>query len=137
MMRVLLDTNILLDSLLARTPFDIEADKIWQAHDDERFIGFITATTLTTIFYTAERTTNSLAKAHEAISLCLEAFEICPVGRSALVEAAKLAGDFEDNLQAVCAKRARLDAIVTRDKGFKAKGILILAPADFIKRLKL
>lgn len=137
MMRVLLDTNILLDSLLKRTPFDTEAGKIWRANDADLFVGFITATTLTDIFYSSERHTKSLIKAHEAVDLCLEAFEICPVVRKVLVDAALLPGDFEDNLQAVCAKIARLDAIVTRDKRFRAVGITVLRPADLIKRLRV
>ena len=40
MMRILLDTNVVLDVLLNREPWVAEASAIWQANDDGRLDGF-------------------------------------------------------------------------------------------------
>ena len=49
-MRVLLDTNVLLDVLLAREPWLAEAAAVWRASDDRRIVGYLTASTITDIF---------------------------------------------------------------------------------------
>lgn len=55
MIRVLFDTNIVLDILLKREPFVIEAAALWAANDEEEIVGYVSATTLTNIFYLARR----------------------------------------------------------------------------------
>lgn len=52
-MRVLLDTNVILDALLGREPFRVDADAIIEAIKEGRIRGYVTATTLTDIFYEA------------------------------------------------------------------------------------
>ena len=51
MIHALFDTNVVLDALFDRTPWNIQANAIWQAQLDKRFIAYVTATTLTDIFY--------------------------------------------------------------------------------------
>lgn len=55
MIHALLDTNVVLDALLDRSPWNIQANAIWQAQLDKRFVAYITATTLTDIFYISRR----------------------------------------------------------------------------------
>lgn len=74
-----------------------------------------TASSLTDIFYVARRITD-ISQAQQAVRICLQAFEICPVDRRGLELALTLPGsDFEDNLQIASALLSGLDAIVTRD----------------------
>lgn len=136
-MRLLFDTNLVLDVLLNREPWVTEAKALWQAHDDGKIVGYITASTLTDIFYVARRLTN-LELAFRAIHLCLDTFEICPVDRTTLRLALDLPGaDFEDNLQIVCASLAGLEAIVTRNPAdFKAASVSIFSPAEILTRLQ-
>ena len=49
-MRILLDTNVVLDVLLKREPWVSEASAIWQANDDGRLVGHLMASALTDIF---------------------------------------------------------------------------------------
>jgi hypothetical protein len=42
-MRILLDTNIILDSLLARMPFFEDADRLFQGIRSGQIIGYVTA----------------------------------------------------------------------------------------------
>ncbi len=136
-MRVLLDTNVLLDVLLNRAPWVAESCAVWQAHEDGRIPGYVVACAVADIFYVARRLTQ-LETARKAVRLCLETFEICAVDRQALEQAQSLLGnDFEDNLQIACASLASLDAIVTRDKeGFKTAPLTVLRPAELLAKIQ-
>ena len=115
-MRILLDTNVVLDVLLKREPWLNDAAAIWQANDDGRLMAYLTASTFTDIFYISKRVAG-IEIARQAIRTCLDAFEICEVNRLTLEQAEILSGsDFEDNLQITCASIKNLEAIITRDK---------------------
>lgn len=136
MKRIFLDTNVILDVLLEREPWVNEGKEIWQAHDEGQITGFLSAASLTDIFYFS-RKIHGLSKAQAAIQTCLSTFEICAVDRFVLEQALSLRGsDFEDNVQIACATIAQLDAIITRDKaGFKETVIPVYTPAEFVALL--
>jgi predicted nucleic acid-binding protein len=133
---VLLDTNIILDVLLRREPWRVEADALWGANDVGQLTAYLTATTLTDIFYVA-RKASDVSRARQAVQLCLDVFEIAPVARITLERAQQLSGaDFEHNVQIACAEAGALDAIVTRDKGsFAAATVPVLTPAECLQQL--
>jgi predicted nucleic acid-binding protein len=94
-MRILLDTNIILDVLLNREPWVTVSSEIWTACDQGQLTGYIPASVLTDIFYIARRATD-IATACVAVGLCLAAFAICPVDWQTLERAITLPGnDFE------------------------------------------
>lgn len=62
-MKVLIDTNIVLDFLLQRLPFFQDAELLFQEIDSNRVVGYVTATTLTDIFYISRRHTRSIEQA--------------------------------------------------------------------------
>ena len=64
-MRVLLDTNVVIDWLLEREPWLSEALTFWQRVDAKQILCFITATTITDIFYITRQLTD-LARARAA-----------------------------------------------------------------------
>jgi predicted nucleic acid-binding protein len=133
---VLFDTNVVLDALLNRSPWAADAAACWQASDDGKIMGCLTASTLTDIFYIA-RKQKGLNAARDAVRVCLDAFAICVVDRLSLEQAIDLPGDdFEDNLQIACATLAGLDIILTRDKsGFATTAIQIVSPAEMVSQL--
>ena len=135
-MRLLFDTNILLDVLLRRDPWVTDAAALWQAHEDGAVVGYVAACTLTDIFYVARRLTDRVT-AIRAVRLCLNAFEICAVDHAVLESALEMPGnDFEDNVQIACTQTLELDAIVTRDRdGFLGTDVPILLPAEALARL--
>jgi predicted nucleic acid-binding protein len=136
MMRVLLDTNVVLDALLGRDPWVVQAKTIWAAHLDNRIAAHITATSLTDIFYLSRRLIDR-AKAWTAVGTCLDQLYILPVGLPVLQAAARIGnGDFEDHLQIASAIAANLDAIVTRDEaGFRSSPISVLTPVQLLAQL--
>ncbi|RUR73784.1 PIN domain-containing protein [Chlorogloeopsis fritschii PCC 9212] len=135
-MRVLIDTNIVLDFLLEREPFFSDAEALFQALGAGQVVGYFTATTLTDIFYIAKRQTQSIERARQIISIILAVMEICPVDRIVL-EVALMSGlaDFEDAVQIACAIAQGLDAIVTRDRNFSNATMPVLSVNQLLKQL--
>jgi predicted nucleic acid-binding protein len=136
LIRVLADTDVLLDVLLARQPWLPESAALWQAHEDGQINANITATTITNIFYVVRRSAG-LEQAMASVRICLDTFEIIAVDSRVLEDAADLTGsDFEDNVQIACATSAGLDMIVTRNvPDFRSAPMPVLTPADLRARL--
>ena len=136
-MRVLIDTNIVLDFLLQRESFFQDAELLFQAIDVGQVVGYVTATTLTDIFYISRRHTRSVEQARQAVLETLTAMLICPIDRSVL-ESAFNSGlaDFEDAVQIFSAVAQGLDAILTRDtQGFLSSPIPVLSIQDLLQQL--
>ncbi|MEI7772744.1 MAG: PIN domain-containing protein [Chloroflexales bacterium] len=135
-MKILVDTNVVLDVLLDRAPWADDASQIWRACETGRLHGCVPGSALTTIFYVARRMT-TLRTAQVAVGLCLATFDVLPVDRAALEHATMLAGsDFEDNVQLACALAAGMDAIVTRNgSDFRDSPVLLLTPAELVAQL--
>ena len=136
-MKILFDTNVILDVLLQREPWRAEADVLWKANDAGKLTGFVTATTITDVFYIARKLPPGAERAFQAVRTCLAAFQICAVERQTLEQALALPGtDFEDNVQIVCVQLSSLDGVVTRDiDGFTGAPCPVYSPADLLARL--
>jgi predicted nucleic acid-binding protein len=135
--RVLIDTNIVLDFLLQREPFFQDAEMLFQAIDAGQVTGYITATTLTDIFYISRKHTRSIEQARQAVLNTLNAMAICSIDR-AVLESAFNSGldDFEDAVQIFSAVAQELDAILTRDtKGFLSSPVPVLSVQELLRQL--
>lgn len=137
-MRILFDTNILLDALLAREAFVADAAPLLKAVEAGTIEGFMSATTITDVHYLVGRQTRNEAMAMTAITQLLALMEICAVDRSVLEQAIALElPDFEDAVQIACAMSLGLDAIVTRDiLGFVGSPIPVLPPVILRQQLE-
>lgn len=135
-MRVLLDTNVILDALLQRAPWVVQANSIWQASQLGRLEAAMTASALTDVYYIARRHSGA-TQARIVLRACLDDLTILPVDEALLEQAWLIQiADFEDALQVACAVRDNLDAIVTRDPaGFVGSSVPVLSPTDLIARL--
>ena len=135
-MRVLLDTNIVLDGLLEREPFVRDAKALFQAIRSGQVEGYITATTLTDIFYIARKAKGTMV-ARQDVSDLLALMQVCTVDRSILEAAiSSLLPDFEDAVQLACALNENLDAIITRDtQDFADADLQILSAGELLQRL--
>jgi|SRR6266850_185583 len=137
MMRVLVDTNIVLDVLLHREPFFQESSRIWAAADEGVFDACIASFTLPTIHYICRRQSGGEA-ADRAVDLCLAAFEVAALYRECVLAARRMIGqDFEDNLQIATAITDFMQGIVTRDpQDFAGSPIRAYTPAEFLAVLR-
>lgn len=132
-MRLLLDTNILLDVLLARSPHADAAVRILTAVEAEVVTGVIGATSVTTVFYLATKAVGvRRAKGH--VRTILSLFEIAPVTEAVLARALELGfADFEDAVLHEAARAARCTGIVTRDaQGFRRAELPVYSPTELL-----
>lgn len=137
-MRVLCDTNIILDVLLDREPFVEASAEILKCCETGIIDGFTTASCITDIFYLVHKQLHDNERSYHAIEQLLTIVRVADVTSGHIEEAlSHRASDFEDCLAAVCAKSIHCDVVVTRDiKGFENFDIPILTPLELIKRMK-
>ena len=135
-LKLLLDTNILLDLVLERPPFCTQASRIFRHIEQGNIDGFITATTITDIFYIIRKAQGrDLALA--AIKHLLQHLKICAVDQKTIQAAIDLElKDFEDSIQLACANLSQLDGIVTRNgKDFVTSSLPIYSPTELLNTL--
>ena len=132
-MRLLLDTNVILDVLLDRSPHAVHSAKVLAAAEVGQVSGFLGATTVTTIYYLAAKQIGR-AGAADAVDKLLSVLEVAPVTRSVLEDALVLDfADFEDAVLAAAAKAAGVEGIVTRDpRGFAKADFPVLSPKELV-----
>jgi predicted nucleic acid-binding protein len=134
--KILIDTNIVLDLLLEREPFVENAILIFEQIEQGKLEGYIAATTITNIFYII-RKTESREVAISAINRLLTGIQFCAVDRQTVETALSLSlKDFEDSIQLACATLSKLDGIVTRDrKDFVGSNLPIYSPTELLNQL--
>ena len=115
-MKILIDTNVVLDIILEREPFVEQAIELFELIEQREVEGYIAATTITNVFYIV-RKARGREVALETIQRLLIGFQFCAVNRQT-VETALALGlkDFEDSVQLACASNYQLDGVVTRNQ---------------------
>ena len=136
-MKIMCDTNVILDVLLDREPFVEDSYKILSLCEEHRIDGFVSASSITDIYYLVRKYTHSTELAYKAIGKLLEIVKVCSVtNNDVLVAYQKKAKDFEDCLLATCAKSIRCDFIITRNKkDFEEFGICLLTPSELLQQI--
>lgn len=135
-MKVLFDTNVLLDVILDRKPFASPATLLLAEVERGNLQGYLCATTITTIYYlTAKTLGNRIAV--EAVEKLLTIFEVAPVNRYVLETALSLGfRDFEDAVIYAAARWIESDVLVTRDeRGFQSTYPVVMSPQELIALL--
>mgnify|MGYP004625641765 CR=1 FL=1 len=137
-MRVLFDTNVLLDAIANRADFKIAQELVLNAaHGD--ITGLITANSVTDIFYIARKEIG-IDGAKDAIMNLMTVFDVLSVTGENCWDALLLPmNDYEDAVQAVCAQQSKADFIVSRDKGFaneKGCPVKVLSPIELLGILR-
>ncbi len=135
-MRVLFDTNIILDLFLDRAPFADDAAELWQANADGRLEGFVSAITPVNLFYIARRLRDR-SVAFQVVGEVLAAMSVCHVDQTTLKTALTLPfRDYEDAVQHASAAGNGLDVIVTRNiKDFTGATLSVFSPTELLSQL--
>ena len=135
-MKILLDTNIVLDLLMDRMPFADAAAELFSMAEDGTIMGYVCGSTITTVYYLAAKAVGA-SRAQEEIRKLLSLFDVAPVNRPVLESA--LAADFTDFEDAVIHEAAchvGAEAIVTRNqKDFKKSVIPVYSSEEMVKLL--
>ncbi|MEK7667488.1 MAG: PIN domain-containing protein [Gemmatimonadota bacterium] len=137
-MRLLLDTNVVLDVLLAREPHAGPAAAVLSAVETGRVTGLVGATTVTTIHYLASKAVGP-RRARRLVGTLLSLCEVAPVDEDVLKDALALEfPDFEDAVLHEAARRARAKGIVTRDhQGFRRATLPVYSPTELLASLRV
>ena len=133
---LLLDTNVVLDVLLARTPWDAEAALLLDAIARGRAVGYVAAHTLTTIHYIVERAKNRTA-AVTAVGDLLLLVDVVPLDAADFQRALALGlRDYEDAVQVAACLRIGADFLVTRNpRDFKGAPVATRSAGEVLALL--
>ncbi len=136
-MRVLFDTNVVLDVLLNRQPHAMAAAQLMAYVEQRRLQGLVAATSVTTIHYLATRAVGS-AGAKRHVEALLSLFDVAAVDRKVLSDALPLSfPDYEDAVVHEAARHAGATGIVTRDQeGFVKATLPIYRPDELLTMLQ-
>ena len=138
-MTVLLDTNVIMDALQERRPFDAEAKEILLRAQNGEFTCYFTANAVTDIFYLYGKA-RDLKSARQVVNFLLTTYKIVSVTHKNCSDAMSIPiDDFEDALVSVCAKKVEADYIISRDAKFlrEKSPVKVIEPKDFLKVLTI
>ncbi len=133
-MRVLIDTCVIIDALQNREPFSIDSEKIFVYAANKVFNGYISAKSLTDIYYLVHKLTHSKEQTKEIINSLLMLFNILDTKaidcKKALLSTVS---DYEDAVMIESAKSNEIECIVTRNENdYVNSSVKIYSPKQFI-----
>lgn len=136
-MKILVDTNIILDVLLKREPHNKAAQVIMTKCADREIMGYLAAHSIPNIFYVLRKEYSQEERRKFIRNLC-EIFRISDLNAEKIISAIDNEQflDFEDCLQEECAVAEVVDYIVTRNPAdFKKSRVKVIELDDFVRLL--
>jgi predicted nucleic acid-binding protein len=129
--RVLLDTNVILDVWLAREPFLRDSARILSGAEKGEIKGVICPTTVTTLHFLVKKEKGD-AKARTLINELIQICEVGKLSRSEIqVAVESRIRDFEDAVIEAVAIDSSVDVIATRNlPDFKHSRVLAKEPSQ-------
>jgi len=130
-LKILFDTNIVLDVLLCRAKFVELSANLFAATENQQITGFLSATTITTLDYLISKT-STRKKARAQIQNLLKIFKIADVNSTVIENSLKSDfRDFEDAVQYFSGKFCKVNGLVTRNiKDYKVAQYPIYLPSE-------
>lgn len=138
-MKVLLDTCVMMDFLQKREPFAQSARTIMQLAAMKFFSGFITATSVTDIYYLTHKCTHNDKESQRMLSQLFSIIGLLDTTSVVIIDAlhSKIS-DFEDAVMVETAKATHMDCIITRNKkDFDKSTIAVYTPEEFIEIMEV
>lgn len=135
-MKVLIDTNVILDVLCNRSEFVEDSLKVFKYCEVNQITGCISALSIPNIVYIMRKELDG-EKIKDILTTLTSLFTVVDLREADLIKAADLDfADYEDALQSVCATRANVNYIVTRNiKDFKNSTVAAIKPSELIERI--
>lgn len=140
-MKILLDTNVILDVLQDRKPWNEDGKKIFYAIAEQKVSACITSKQVADIHYLSRRQFAGMEdadkKARGIILKLSSVLSIIDTLGSDCMDAIIIENnDYEDAILIMCAARTKLNCIVTRNKDhFRQSPVPVLSPEEFVKIL--
>lgn len=133
-MKILVDTNVILDALTSREPWNKAAEQIFMMAAYNQVEMCVSASAVTDIYYIVRKHLHDTENAKQVINKLLVLANVLDVGASDCVEALEsLISDYEDAVVEAVAKRHKLDYIITRnEKDYVNSRVKVLTPNEFV-----
>ena len=133
-MRLLIDTNVILDYLLSRKGFHEQAKEIFDLAQYAGDFEFVSSSAVTDIFYHARKELKDTFEAQDRIRGLMTFFSVLNVTEQDIRAALDMRWkDFEDAVQYAVALANHVDAIITRNvRDFERTDIPVLTPGEFL-----
>lgn len=133
-MKVMIDTNVILDALLKREPFDADAYSILKLADEKIIHANIAAFAIPDIYYFISKKLDHQSRLR-AINALFNLMDVVSITKADITKAMSFTEftDLEDALQFQCLKKIKADYIVTRDLGFQKITSRAISPSAFIQ----
>ena len=134
-MKILIDTNVIIDALTSREPWNESAEKIFIMAANNIVDMYITASSATDIYYLVRKHLHNAETARQVMSKLYSLVGILEVKEEDCVDALVLSiTDYEDAVVEQVARRSGVECIVTRNqKDYEAGLIKVFLPDDFIQ----
>ncbi len=135
-MKVLIDTNVILDVLCKRQDFFEASSKVMKYCEVNSLNGVISALSIPNIVYIMRKELDA-EKTKDVIEKLQLIFTVADLKADDIKKALSLDFvDFEDALQSVCASRIKADYIVTRNiRDFKNSKVSAIKPSELLERI--
>jgi predicted nucleic acid-binding protein len=134
--KVLIDTNIILDIALNRSPFVEDAALLWRLAEQKEITACLSNTSITDIFYIVNKHAGK-QKARGFIAAILDTFKLLDIDEKGFREALdEDMADFEDAVQYVICIRNDCDLLATRNKTDYGGRPEVLGPAELIEKIR-
>lgn len=135
-MKVLIDTNIILDVLCNRTEFVESSAKIFKLCEVKKIDGYISALSIPNIVYIMRKELDS-EKIKDILATLSLIFTIVDLKADDIKKAAYMNfKDYEDALQSASAARLKMNFMVTRNiKDFANSRVTAITPSELIDRI--
>ncbi len=135
-MKVLIDTNIILDVLCKRPDFYKDSAKVFKLCEVKRISGVISALSIPNIMYILRKELDS-EKTKEILDNLSLIFSIADLKADDLKKAADMEfKDYEDAVQSACAARIKANYIITRNIGdFTMSKVAAIKPIELLERI--
>lgn len=115
-MKLLIDTNVVLDVLLRREPFSKTAAEVLNLTQRDDVREYVSASAITDIYYIANKQMKDRDAVRDLLKRLLMVVSVVAVSEREIQNALNLAwGDFEDSVQYSVALLNEMDGIVTRN----------------------
>ena len=135
-MKILIDTNVILDVLCNRKEFVEDSAKVFKLCEVKKLTGYISALSIPNIAYIMRKELDE-EKIREVIEKLSLVFDIVDLKGDDLKKAAILNfADYEDAVQSQQATRIKADYIVTRNiKDYKNSKVMAIKPTELLERI--
>jgi predicted nucleic acid-binding protein len=135
-MRVLIDTNVLLDVLCNRPGLVEASQKVWKHCEVGTLDGCVCALSVPNIVYILRKELDQ-AKVKEIIGQLNLIFAFTDLRASDLIKAIELGfNDYEDAVQSACASRINAQYIVTRNvRDYKSSKVPAIKQEELLERI--